>query len=72
MKIELRIHADGKSIVIDGEDSELMSPQRREWVMRKLVQKLDHRYLETVVGAVADKYGDVMCEDDFDLYIHEL
>lgn len=71
MKIELRVH-DGRSILVDGEDTELMSPQRREWVMKQLIQKLDHRYLETVVGAIADKYGDVMCEEDCDLYIHDL
>lgn len=71
MKIELRVH-DGRSILVDGEDTELMTPQHREWVMRKLLQKLDHRYLETVVGAIADKYGDVMSGEDCDLYIHEL
>lgn len=73
MKIELRVHGcGGRSILVDGEDTELMSPKRRTWIMQRLMVHLDHRYLETIAGAIADKFGEVMPEDDFDLYIHEL
>ena len=74
MRLEMRISREGRALLVDGEDTELMSPQRRELIMRKVMERLDHRYLETIVGAVADKYGDLICDDDIgaDIYLHEV
>lgn len=74
MKLEMRILRQGRTLLVDGEDTELMSPQRRELIMRKVMERLDHRYLETIVGSVADKYGDLICDDDIgaDIYLHEV
>lgn len=72
MTLEMRIQRQGSTVLVDGEDTELMSPQRRQWIMKKVMEKLDHRYLETVVGAIADKYGDLLFDDymEADIYLH--
>jgi hypothetical protein len=70
MKIETKHTIDGRIVLVDGEDTELMSPQRREWIMKKLLEAIDHRYLEVVASAICEKYGDITQDDEDVILIH--
>jgi hypothetical protein len=73
MKIEfIRKDLHAPALTVDGEDIELMTPQRRQWVLEKAMKSIDHRYLEAILMALADKYGDAEVTDDSLIYSLEL
>lgn len=60
------------ALTVDGEDIELMTPQRRQQVLEKAMKSIDHRYLEAILMALVDKYGDAEVADDSLIYSLEL
>ena len=51
-------------LLVDGEDVELMTPKKREWVLKRVMEKIDHRYLECVLESIVHMYGDVDVTED--------
>ena len=52
------------ALMVDGEDIELMTPKKREWVLRRVMEKIDQRYLECVLESIVHMYGEVDVTED--------
>lgn len=52
------------ALMVDGEDVELMTPKKREWVLKRVMEKIDQRYLECVLESIVHMYGDVDVTED--------
>ena len=52
------------ALMVDGEDIELMTPKKREWVLRRVMEKIDQRYLECVLESIVHMYGEVGVTED--------
>lgn len=52
------------ALMVDGEDIELMTPKKREWVLKRVMEKIDQRYLECVLESIVHMYGDVDVTED--------
>ena len=50
--------------MVDGEDIELMTPKKREWVLKRVMEKIDQRYLECVLESIVHMYGEVDVTED--------
>lgn len=50
--------------MVDGEDIELMTAQRREKVLRQVMERIDQRYLECVLESIVHMYGEVDVTED--------
>lgn len=65
MKIEYIDRDLGVSaLMVDGEDVELMTAQRREKVLRQVMERIDQRYLECVLESIVHMYGEVDVTED--------
>ena len=65
MKIEYIDRDLGVSaLMVDGEDIELMTAQRREKVLRQVMERIDQRYLECVLESIVHMYGEVDVTED--------
>lgn len=52
------------ALMVDGEDIELMTPKKREWVLKRVMEKIDQRYLECVLESIVHMYGEVDVTED--------
>ena len=52
------------ALMVDGEDIELMTPKKREWVLRRVMEKIDQRYLECVLESIVHMHGEVDVTED--------
>ena len=52
------------ALMVDGEDIELMTPKKREWVLGRVMEKIDQRYLECVLESIVHMYGEVDVTED--------
>ena len=52
------------ALMVDGEDIELMTPKKREWVLKRVMERIDQRYLECVLESIVHMYGDVDVTED--------
>lgn len=52
------------ALMVDGEDIELMTAQRREKVLRQVMERIDQRYLECVLESIVHMYGEVDVTED--------
>ena len=52
------------ALMVDGEDIELMTPKKREWVLKRVMEKIDQRYLECVLESIVHMYGEVNVTED--------
>lgn len=52
------------ALMVDGEDIELMTAQRREKVLKQVMERIDQRYLECVLESIVHMYGDVDVTED--------
>lgn len=52
------------ALMVDGEDIELMTAQRREKVLRQVMEKIDQLYLECVLESIVHMYGEVDVTED--------
>ena len=50
--------------MVDGEDIELMTAQKREKVLREVMERIDQRYLECVLESIVHMYGEVDVTED--------
>lgn len=65
MKIEYIDRDLGVSaLMVDGEDVELMTAQKREKVLRQVMERIDQRYLECVLESIVHMYGEVGVTED--------
>lgn len=52
------------ALMVDGEDVELITAQRREKVLRQVMERIDQRYLECVLESIVHMYGEVDVTED--------
>ena len=52
------------ALMVDGEDVELMTPKKREWVLNRVMERIDQRYLECVLESIVHMYGEVDVTED--------
>ena len=52
------------ALMVDGEDIELMTAQRREKVLKQVMKRIDQRYLECVLESIVHMYGEVDVTED--------
>lgn len=52
------------ALMVDGEDIEMMTAQRREKVLRQVMERIDQRYLECVLESIVHMYGEVDVTED--------
>ena len=51
-------------LLVDGEDVELMTPEKRERTLKRVMEKIDQRYLECVLESIVHMYGEVDVPED--------
>ena len=59
-------------LLVDGEDVELMTPEKREKTLKRVMEKIDHRYLECVLESIVHMYGEVSVEEDCRTVVHRM
>ena len=62
----------GSELLVDGEDVELMTPEKREKTLKRVMEKIDHRYLECVLESIVHMYGEVSVEEDSRTVVHRM
>lgn len=59
-------------LLVDGEDVELMTPKKREWVLKRVMEKIDQRYLECVLESIVHMYGEVDVTEESRTVVHRM
>lgn len=52
------------ALMVDGEDVELMTPEKREKTLKRVMERIDHRYLECILESIVHMYGEVDVTED--------
>jgi hypothetical protein len=55
---------NGVKLLVDGEDTETMSIQKREWLLHVVMEQIDTRHFETILAALAKEHGTLRFLDD--------
>lgn len=64
MKIVHKQDWNGVKLLVDGEDTETMSIQKREWILNSVMEQIDTRHFETILTALAKEHGTLKFLDD--------
>lgn len=64
MEIVYKQDWNAVKLLVDGEDTETMSIQKREWLLNVVMEQIDTRHFETILMALAKEHGTLRFLDD--------